>query len=60
MAPSSQRPAFQTRWLAGVREVRLGASGGAVNRLSGTVSRMDLHQDMGETHTHAENCSDRR
>jgi hypothetical protein len=60
MAPGSQRPALQTMWLAGVREVRLEAGEGAVNRPSGTVSRMDLHQGMGETHAYGENRSDRR
>jgi hypothetical protein len=60
MAPSSQRPALKTMRLAGVREVRLKAGEGAASRPSGTVSRMDLHQGMGETHAYGENRSDRR
>jgi hypothetical protein len=60
MAPSSQRPALQTMWLAGVREVRPATGEGAVDRPGGTVSRMDLNQGMGETRAYGENRSDRR
>ena len=60
MAPGSQRPALQTMWLAGVRDVRLEAGKGSVSRPSGTVSRMDLHHGMGETHAYGKNRSDRR
>lgn len=50
----------QTRRLAGVYGVRLGAGEGAVSRPSGTGSRMDLSWAMGENPVHGENRSDRR